>query len=163
MDKTLEDIDEMDLDQLRLYCKGLYSQLASQLASQNKAATQLLDTFRTHNSESKDNPKLPPKEVVAQLAAQQAALAVISTSITSLEGRLKSMEEGRASACDRVKRDDDIDEDWAMQDVIKPMDERISTLKSEIDREKKAFELLQHQYQDMTLTCLLYTSDAADE
>jgi len=105
MDKTLEDIDEMDLDQLRLYCKGLYSQLASQLASQNKAATQLLDTFRTHNSESKDNPKLPPKEVVAQLAAQQAALAVISTSKTSLEGRLKSVEEGRASALDRMKRD----------------------------------------------------------
>ena len=75
MDKTLEDIDEMDLDQLRLYCKGLYSQLASHLASQNKVAKQLLDTFRTHNSESKDNPKLPPKEVVAQRAAQQVALA----------------------------------------------------------------------------------------
>ena len=157
MDKTLEDIDEMDLDQLRLYCKGLYSQLASQLASQNKAATQLLDTFRTHNSESKDNPKLPPKEVVAQLAAQQAALAVISTSKTSLEGRLKSVEEGRASALDRMKRDR-INEKWAMQNVIKPMDERISTLKSEIDREKKAFELLQHQYQDMTLTAMAAVS-----
>lgn len=51
---------------------------------------ELIDVYKRHNSNSTGSPTLPPKELVAQLSAQQAALAVFMTTKFTLQSRLDS-------------------------------------------------------------------------